>query len=276
MTILKAAILGLIQGLTEFLPISSSGHLAVFARNMEESGLALIVVLHVGTLLSIFVYFRKDISTAFAGGVRLTGAAGRALAGREKLSAFLAKDAGARLALLVVVGSIPTGIIGLALKPLAEFAVSPENVRIIGAFFIVTGFLMYKCDSFPLGGKTLSQGWLRDAVAVGVFQGIAVLPGLSRSGLTVFAAVARGFDRQDAARFSFLMSIPALCAAAALELHGQNVHLPVTPTLVGIAVAAVSGYLGLAILVRVLTTRKLRYFTSYLIAMGLLVLAFCG
>ena len=270
MTILEAALLGLVQGVTEFLPVSSSGHLAIFGAGK----LSLMVLLHFGTLLSILVYYRRDVLKVLKGTWNLARAAGGAAFSRREFRAYLQTDPDARLALLIVVGSIPTGIIGLGLKPLAEYAAAPGHVKIVGACFVLTGVLMYFCDRFPLGGKGLGQGTFRDAITVGIFQGLAAMPGLSRSGLTVFAAVERGFERNDAARFSFLMAVPALVAANLLELREGAVNMAPGAATVGISMAFVAGYAALAGLVSALASQKLRYFTGYLVTLGLLVLLF--
>ena len=274
MDIIKAALLGLIQGVTEFLPVSSSGHLAVFGRNEEFLNLYLIVMLHMGTFFSIVVYYRRDVAELIRGGLRLLVALPMLVRDRAGFTSFIRTDVGARLALLVAVGTIPTGLIGLGLKSVAEYSASPGNTKIVGVFFIITGILMYLCDRFPAGAKAIGQGGAKDAIMVGVFQGIAALPGLSRSGLTVFAATIRGFERRDAAKFSFLMALPALLGAALLELREGGGRLAPLPTLVGAAVAFVAGYFSLSLLVRLLASRKLRYFTGYLVALGLLVLLF--
>jgi len=272
LSLIKAVILGVVQGVTEFLPVSSSGHLAVFAGR-EGASLELIVVLHLGTLLAILVYYRRDVFAAAVGGARLIGASVDHVRGRRRLAEYLLTDAGARLALLIIVGSIPTALIGLGLKGLVDYIVS-GHTRIVGAFFIITGLLMYRCDAFALGGKGLGQGTIRDAIMVGIFQGFAVMPGLSRSGLTVFASTMRGFERRDAARFSFLLAVPALLGASLLELKDITGHLPLVPTAAGVAAAFAAGYVSIVILVRALSSRKLRYFTGYLVAMGILVLFF--
>ncbi len=273
MEAIRAALLGLLQGVTEFLPVSSSGHLAVFGKSMQFFGLDLIVILHFGTLLAILAYYRTDVLSITLGAFRLAAAAGRAVRRKESLSAYLASDAAAHLALLIIVGSIPTAVIGLGLKGVVEF-ITQGHVRIVGAFFIMTGVFMFRADSFPLGGKGLGQGTLRDAVTVGIFQGLAVMPGLSRSGLTIFASVLRGFDRRDAAKFSFLLSIPALLGAGALELAEGPVSVSFWPAAIGVTIAFLSGYACLAILVRALASQKLRYFTGYLFVLGALVLLF--
>lgn len=274
MEIIKALILGLVQGFTEFLPISSSGHLALFAGDEDSFGLHFIVLLHFGTLFSIFVYYRRDVRDVLSGGLRLVPAALRALARKEPFGNFLANDPSARLALMIIVGTIPTGVIGLGLKPLVEFSIAPGHIRIVGACFIVTGVLMYFVDRFPSRGKPLSNVTLRDAITIGIFQGIAAMPGISRSGSTVFAAVMRGVERKDAARFSFLMAVPALIGANILEMKDASGSIELVPAAVGIVAAFFAGYLSLVVLVRVLTSQKLRYFSGYLVTLGLLVLLF--
>ncbi len=271
MSILAAILLGLLQGVTEFLPISSSGHLAILGRGVENFGLYAIVMFHLGTLFSILAYYRKDVASLVGGAVRLAAAAGGAAFRRQDLGRYIETDAGARVALLVIVGCIPTGIIGLALRHLAEYAASPGHAKIVGALFIITAAFLYQCDRFPIGTKGIGGARLRDALVVGLFQGMAVLPGLSRSGLTIFAGVMRGIERRDAARLSFLMAIPALVAAVVLELPKGSPSGGVTAALVGAAVAFVSGYASIIFLLRVLTNRKMRYFAGYLLTLGVLV-----
>ena len=259
-----AAFLGVVQGVTEFLPISSSGHLAVFnAGNLET-----IVVFHLGTLVSILVYYRTDVLSMIRGAFRLIAAAARSRVGRGQLGVYLETDPGARLALFVIVGSIPTGAIGFALRGLAEYTTTPGHVRIVGACFIITGILMYVADRIPLGAKAIGQGSLGDAATIGVFQGIAVMPGLSRSGLTVFGAIWRGFERRDAAKVSFLMAIPAILGASVLKLRQGGGQIGIEPAIIGTAFAFAAGYIAIALLVRILAQKKLHYFAGYLVAMG--------
>lgn len=266
MSVAKAIFLGIVQGVTEFLPISSSGHLAVFSQNEDSFGLYMIVLMHVGTLSAILIYYRSDLASALGGGVRLLAALGRSLVRRGEVARTLAEDAGSRLALLIIVGSVPTAIVGLGLRPLAETATS--QLKIVGAMFIVTGVMMYYADRFSAAAKKLSNARVRDSVVVGIFQGLAVMPGLSRSGLTIFAGLMRGMERRDAARLSFLLSVPALVGAAAVEVSGGAAPGAIGPALIAAGAAFVSGYLSLVLLIRILASRKLRYFAGYLVAMG--------
>lgn len=269
---LSALLLGLVQGIAEFLPISSSGHLVILGRGQEGFGLYAIVMFHFGTLLAIVAYYYRDIWSLMRGALRLAGAAGRRMSGGSKLGEYLETDAGARLALLVLVGSIPTGVIGLMLRDLAANAASAGHVKFVGVFFIMTAVFVYLCDRLPIGFKGIGGASVFDAVVVGIFQGLAVLPGLSRSGLTIFAGVMRGVERRDAARLSFLMAVPAMIAATALELFDGAPRGQLSPALVGSVVAFVSGYLSIVFLVRMLASRRLRYFAGYLVVLGVCTL----
>ncbi len=272
MNILKAILLGILQGITEFLPVSSSGHLVVFNASEDSFGLFTVVMLHLGTLLAILVYYRRDIVSLAKASLRLASASARALTKKESLRDFLRADASARLALIIIVATVPTGLIGLLLKSQVEKFISPGHARIVGLFFIVTAVLVYFADRFPVGLKGLGAGRFADALVVGIFQGIAVIPGLSRSGLTIFAAVSRGFERHDAARLSFLVAVPAMLGAVILEIPKGSPTGDLTPALVGAAAAFVSGYISLVVLIRILASRKLRYFAGYLLALGACVL----
>lgn len=264
--------LGLVQGVTEFIPVSSSGHLVILGRAEENFGLYAIVMFHFGTLMAIVAYYYRDLRSVLGGGVRLAGAAGRHLAGRGSLGSFLESDAAARLALLIIAGSIPTGIIGLLLRDLASQASNPGRAKLVGAAFIVTAVLIYTCDRLPTGFKGIGGARFFDAILMGIFQGAAVMPGLSRSGLTIFSGVLRGMERRDAARLSFLMAVPAMIAATGLELFDGAPPGQAGPALIGAIVSFVSGYISIALLIRLLASRRLRYFAGYLVALGIFTL----
>ena len=271
MSYLRSAILGIVQGVTEFLPVSSSGHLAIFGRGEGDFGLYAIVMFHLGTLLAILVYYRRDVLAMALGAFRLVAGAFRAVRGSERLGEFLKRDAGARLAFMVAVGSVPTAAVGLTLRELAGYAAT-DQIKLVGAFFIITAVLVYLCDRLPVGFKGLGGSSAYDAFVVGIFQGMAVLPGLSRSGLTIFAGVMRGVSRRDAAKLSFLMAIPAMLGALILEGGGGAPAGSLGPALVGAGVAFVAGYVSIVFLIKLLARRRLRFFAGYLLILGVSVL----
>jgi undecaprenyl-diphosphatase len=277
-SVVKAVFLGLVQGIAEFLPISSTGHLAVFSGGDAKLGLFGAVVLHMGTLLSVLVYFRRDVWKLSLGGVRLAGASARAGLGQRSLKQFLTEDVYGRIALMVLVAMVPTAVFGMGLKHIAEGSMKQGNLKVVGAMFLVTAVLMFFADSLPSRDKKLDRVGVWDSLAVGAFQGLAAMPGLSRSGSTIFAGILRGIDREEAARFSFLLSIPAIAGAMIIEGHealkGGPVHIGLAPAVLGVATAFVVGLVSLAIVLRIVSSRNLRYFTGYLVVAGLIVLIF--
>ncbi|MHC4713067.1 MAG: undecaprenyl-diphosphate phosphatase [Planctomycetota bacterium] len=272
MSFLAAILLGIVQGVAEFLPISSSGHLAILGRGEEAFGLYAIVMFHLGTLLAIVAYYFRDVRDLALGGLRLAAAVPLALVGKKRLSALLETDVSARTALLVIVASIPTAAIGLLLRDWAEYLATPGRAKFVGACFIITAVLVFLCDRLPAGFKGIGGAGFHDALMVGMFQGVAVLPGLSRSGLTIFAGVLGGIERRDAARFSFLAAIPAMIGALMLEAAHGAPRGDVLPALVGAAVAFGAGYLSIVLLVRLLALRKFRFFAAYLLVIGTYVI----
>jgi len=253
------AVLGLLQGITEFLPVSSSGHLVLAQAlwGLGEPDLLFDVVVHVGTLLAVAVVFRSELWSLWRG-----------LMGRD--------PAGRRLLGLVILGSIPTAMIGLAAKDWFEslFA-SPAAV---GLALLATGGLLMVTRWAPAGRRGLEQmGWGR-AVLVGLAQGLAITPGLSRSGTTIAVGLLLGLERRLAARFSFVLSVPAIVGALVLELAdlpaGREVALG--PLVAGGVVAAVSGYLALRLLLSLVQHGRLHWFAWYCWALGLAALAGWG
>jgi undecaprenyl-diphosphatase len=272
MTLFQAFILGIVQGLTEFLPISSSGHLVIGQHlfGLQHADLAFDVSVHVGTLGAVAIYFRRDIIAILAALVRW-----RPSAARRALAAD-GPDAELRLALLIVIGSIPTALIGLALKRFeATLFASP---LIAGVMLLITGGLLYltrrpqaAARAHPEFTRPLAAVDIRDSLLIGTVQGLAVLPGISRSGATIATGLFAGIEPQAAARFSFLLSIPAVAGAALLvlvEALAQD-RVDMTTCLAGGLTALAVGYAALALLVFLINRGKLYAFAPYCWIVGL-------
>ncbi|MBU1853458.1 MAG: undecaprenyl-diphosphate phosphatase [Candidatus Omnitrophica bacterium] len=246
MTLFEAIISGIVQGLTEFLPISSSGHLVILHRiiGLQEPQIAFDIFLHVGTLIAIFIVFWRDILDVF-GSKKKTG-------------------------ILILLGTAPTAIF-IALFG-EKVAASFTNVRFVGAMLIVTGLWLILGNFFRYG-TTQFSGF--KAIFIGLAQGIAAFPGISRSGATISTALFLGIDPKSAARFSFLLAIPAIIGAFLLKikdfsLNGSNMN----NYILGLVVSCIVGILSLKLLLRVLYRNKFHLFGIYCIVAGLLVLGF--
>ncbi len=241
----ESILLGAVQGLTEFLPVSSSGHLAVLQNYFSFSGNRLFfdVMLHFATLLAVLVYFRKEILDYLRDGKKL---------------------------LYVILATIPTGIVGLALKDHVEFLLLKP--KIVACMFLVTAAIVFAVDKIN-GTKEVSRVGIVSILLVGLFQGMAVIPGISRSGSTIFASLLVGIKRSEAAPFSFIISIPAIAGATFLELVKgmQSASIDIN-LLAGMATAFVCGLLGLKLFVKMLTQKSFRYFSFYLLAIGLAII----
>lgn len=260
MSIIEAIILGIIQGATEFLPISSSGHLVLLPEifGWGAADLTLIGIVHLGTLLAILLYFWRDIwqiITAVLVGIRR-----RDLMGTTD----------ARLGWLIVIGSIPAVIVGLLLQDFFEqvFA-APEAAAF---FLLVTAVLLVVGERMLSGSKSAGQLNWKDAGIIGVFQSLALFPGLSRSGSTIVGGLLRGLDRPTATRFSFLLGIPAFLGAGLLSIK-DVVTAPVMPYaasvyVAGFAAAAVVGYVCIYFLLRWVRTHSLYIFAIYCALLG--------
>jgi undecaprenyl-diphosphatase len=249
---LEAAVLAVVQGLTEFLPVSSSGHLAMASHlmNVPDGGLAFDIVLHLGTLLAVFVFYWKDITALVRG-----------IVSREKKSLVL----GATL----VVGTIPVAVAGLFFGDFVEAL--RENMLFVSSALIVTGtilFLSGKITQKSTPGVTFRRGLM-----VGLAQTIAILPGISRSGTTISTGLFAGLSREEAARFSFLLAVPAILGAAVKELPHATWSIPVGNVIIGFAVSAVVGFGALALLVRFVKQGKLSGFAWYCWAVAIAGLA---
>lgn len=257
MTMLQAAFLGLIQGLTEFFPVSSSGHLAIaqhFLPDFEQPGLLFDVMLHAGTMAAVLVYFRQDLLALLRSCARGGDPTDR------------------RVLLLLGLASVPTAVIGLAAKDVVEplFEVMP----VVGAMLLITGFVLFWAGRRLKGERSLAQLNKKDALWVGIAQGLAIMPGISRSGTTIGCLLLRGVDADAAARFSFLLALPAVGGAALLHLKdlGQITHAELPAYLIGTFVAFASGLLAIRLLLRVLKHRRLGNFALYCLLLGSVIL----
>ena len=276
MSLLQAIIMGIIQGATEFLPVSSSGHLALFKILFHvntDTGLMFDVMLHLGTLIAIFAVYYKDIirmvveafkiiRDVFINIVRFF----RNKFGKEENEYLKIVTNGYRkFVLLVIVSTIPTGIIGLVASDFVEMA--SEILLIPGICLIITSILLFISDRIQGGNKGPKNVSYTNGFIIGICQGIATLPGLSRSGTTIAACLISGFDRRFAVKYSFIMSIPAVLGAAILELKDfSTAALSGTEILyyvIGMAVAAIVGYICIKTMLVIVRNKKFTIFSIY-------------
>lgn len=266
---IEAIILGLVQGLAEFLPISSSGHLAllqnIFGVNPDKV-LFFAVMLHVGTLVSVFIIYRKDIWELI---VELCVTIKDLVTGK---GLRLEERPVRKLGVMIIVATIPTAVIGLLFNDLFE---SFYNSYVaIGIGFIVTGFIMFLAERMGAANKGIEKMNLRNALFIGTLQGIAICPGVSRSGSTLVGGLTTGLKRDFAVKFAFLISIPSILGSVVLEMPdaleaGIDPGL-VGPILAGVVVSAVSGFIAIKAMIRLVSNKKLSYFSYYVWVLGAL------
>ncbi|MFC1649516.1 undecaprenyl-diphosphate phosphatase [Patescibacteria group bacterium] len=239
MQVVQAIILGLIQGLTEFLPVSSSGHLVIAQSilGFESPGVLFESFLHAGTLLAILFFYRNTIM---------------------KLSA--------RYLVLIGLGTIPAAFVGMLLKDHIE--VLFNSTLLVGLMLIVTGFINVVIDKQTKDSSNTPSD--RESILIGFFQALAIVPGISRSGATIFAARLRGIKKAEAAQFSFLLSVPAIIGANIVQLvgHGGEVSGNFAVLIFGFVSAMISGYLAIKLVLKYLVQSKFRYFGYYAIILG--------
>jgi len=265
--VLKAVVLGVLQGLTEFLPISSSAHLRIFPElfGWGDPGAAFTAVIQIGTELAGLIYFRKDIW-------RIATAWLRSLFRPEYRG-----DADARMGWYVIIGSVPIVILGVTLKDVIEEDF--RNLWVIGTMLVVLGIVLGIADRIGANTRSMKEIGVREAVLLGLAQAAALIPGVSRSGATISMGRFLGFEREAATRFAFLLAIPAVVGAGLFELkeipHGHN-DFGWGPTITGTIVSFVVGYAAIAWLLRYVSTRSYAPFVIYRIVLGLGVLALLG
>ncbi|HYK72759.1 MAG TPA: undecaprenyl-diphosphate phosphatase [Pseudoneobacillus sp.] len=252
MSKLEAFILGIIQGLTEFIPISSTGHLflgrALFG--LKEAGLFLDTMLHIGTLIAVLVIYKDELFT-------------------------IIKKPFGKLSLLLVVGTIPAVIVGLLFSDLFD-SISKSGIT-LGWEFLFTGFILWMAESVKKGRKKMADLGYFDALFIGSFQALAIFPAVSRSGLTIAAGLFRKLDRETAAYFSFLLSIPAIAGGIVLEfgdiLNGNVEAVTFGSLMVATISSAFFGYLAVVWMLRFLKQKSLKIFAYYVWSLGFIVIA---
>jgi undecaprenyl-diphosphatase len=266
---LQALALGVLQGLTEFLPVSSSGHL-VLLQNLfgrHEPELLFDICLHMGTLAAVCLIFFTEIREIFGLLIRLPARTAEA----GGIQALLSRNEQARMAFLIVAGSIPTAVLGLLFHSAADRIFGA--VWIVGIMLMVTGTFLWFTRKTGPEGRSLAAMTLSDALAIGLIQGIAIIPGISRSGATISLALYLGIDRDVAGRYSFLLSIPAILGALVLQIDaGITRSIPTVSILIGTAAAAGVGWVALKLLLKMVKKGRLHRFAPYCWAVGAAVL----
>ena len=283
MNLLQSILMGLIQGLTEFLPVSSSGHLAIFQyifKMNTDTGLLFEVMLHLGTLIAVCVIFFKDIKNLVINGVKLlidvcsnikTFFTNKSKKTNKKYRRLI-DNAYKKFVVLIIVTTIPTGIIGILFNTF--IAKASASLLVPGICLVVTAILLLLADGKEGGKKKVKATSYKDAGLIGIVQGIATLPGLSRSGTTITACLFLGFDRNFAVKYSFIASIPAILGANLLELRhvgevassGGNILY----YFVGMVVAGLVGYICIKAMMYIVKKSKFEYFAYYCAVIGVI------
>ena len=301
MSLIEAIFMGIIQGLTEFLPVSSSGHLALFKILFDvetETGMLFDVLLHFGTLLAICAVFYKDIARMVVEGIAIlkNGAINLVIFFRnvflrlqnvfrkEKLSEE-ELDLGTyhrvinsnyrKFVMLVIVSTIPTGIIGVIGKDVVEMA--SEILIVPGICLVITAILLFVADAVKDGNKGPKDISYANAFIIGIVQGVATLPGISRSGSTITACLLSGFQRSFAVKYSFIMSIPAILGAMVLELFDFAVvdlsGTEIAGYVIGMVIAGLVGYICIKTMLIVVRKKKFKFFAIYCLLIGIVSIA---
>lgn len=269
----EAVVLGLLQGLAEFLPISSSGHLAL-AQNLfgveADKVLLFAVLLHLGTLIAVFVAYWRDIWELI---VELCVTIKDLCTGK---GLRLEERPVRKLGVMIIVATIPTAVIGLLFNDFFEGLYS--SMVAVGIGFLITGVLMFLAEKMGSANRDIRKMNCRNAVFIGVLQGIAIYPGISRSGSTLVGGLTTGLKREFAVKFAFLISIPSILGSVVLEapkaLEGDLDPSLWGPILAGMLVAAVSGYFAIKTMIRIVSNKKLSYFSYYVWILGLCTIGY--
>ncbi len=273
MSTLEAIVLGIVQGLTEFLPISSTGHILFVPAlaGWPDPGAAFSAVIQLGTMAAVLVYFRTDLW-------RMAVAFVKSFVGDHPL--WRSDDSDARIGWYIVLGTIPISIIGIVFADQIENDV--RSLSLVAAVMILFSFVLMAADLKGAQDRDVKQLTLRDGIIIGLFQALALIPGVSRSGATISGGLFLGLDRESATRYSFLLSVPAVVLSALFELRkigdGAGASVGVAPTIIATMLAFISGYLAIAFLLRFVRTHNFAVFVVYRVAVGtaMLVLIAAG
>ncbi len=287
MNILKAVLMGLIQGITEFLPVSSSGHLAIFKQILGielDSGIYFDVMLHLGTLVAVIIVFREDIwgmireffymlMTIFANFLVFL----LKKKGDNRYKYFKVVSTSYRkLCLMVIISTIPTGILGMVGSDLV--AKASETLWVVGICLLLTGGLLFLADRHPNGRLRVKDTTYSSAFILGIAQGVAVMPGLSRSGTTITTGLMLGYNKKLAVKYSFIMSIPAILGAVVVEIKDMkgeafgSANLPAY--LLGTIVAGVAGYFSIKYMLKLIRNKRYIGFAIYCVAVGAIAIGY--
>jgi undecaprenyl-diphosphatase len=264
-SLLEAIVLGIVQGLTEFLPISSTAHLRIVPAfaGWPDPGAAFTAVTQLGTMAAVLLYFREDL-------LRISRAWLRSL--RDPA---LRRQLDARIGWYIVLGTVPIGIFGVLFKDQIE--TGARDLYLIGTTLIVLGLVLFVAEKVGKRDRTIEQIRTRDGFVIGLAQALALIPGVSRSGATITAGLFMGLDRTAAARFSFLLSIPAVVLSGLLELGSilsgeEGESASAFGLIVATFLAFLTGYASIAFLLRYLTSHSTNIFVAYRVVLGVLVL----
>ncbi|MEI7941669.1 MAG: undecaprenyl-diphosphate phosphatase [Candidatus Riflemargulisbacteria bacterium] len=255
---LKIAILGIVQGITEFLPISSSGHLVIGEKllGISTPGLSLEIILHLGTLLAVLVFFHKQIWKLIDSIINFKD---------------IEKHKDRLFSLYIIVAMIPTGIIGLLIKKTLE--ANKNDLSLVGTGLIFTALILFVSNIIQKRQTTEKPLTLIKSIFIGIGQGIAVIPGISRSGSTIATALMTGISRKEAAEFSFILSIPAILAATLVELDTSIMFAP--EYLIGMLCSFLAGLFTIKFLIKIISQGKFHLFGYYCLIVGFLVVISC-
>jgi undecaprenyl-diphosphatase len=263
---LQAIVLGVVQGLTEYLPVSSTAHLRIVPAFLgwEDPGAAFTAVTQLGTMAAVLLYFRTDlwrIARAWTASLR---------------QPELRSEVDARMGWYILLGTIPIGIFGLAFSDQIESGA--RDLYLIGTALIVLGLVLLYAEHVARRDRSIEDIKRRDGILIGLAQACALVPGVSRSGATITAGLFLGFDRESAARYSFLLSVPAVVLSGVFELRdiGGDENAGVVPTIIATLLAFAVGYASIAFLLRWLAHHSTAIFVAYRVALGTLVLVLAG
>lgn len=276
MSYLEAIFLGIIQGLTEFLPVSSTGHLTIVGKLMglistenPERWTSFIAVIQLGTLLAILIYFWKDLWSIFISFIKEN------ILVRKRYSQ---QDINSKMGWLIILGSIPVAVIGLGFKDIIEGAFT-KNLYVVATSLIVLGLILAFAEKVGKFRREMKDITWKDSVIVGFAQSLALIPGSSRSGTTITAGIFLGLKRETAARFSFLLSVPAILGSGLLEFYSSLEYIQVDGLItlaIATIVSAISGYLTIAFLLSFLKKHSTMVFVYYRIFIGVTIFILIG